>query len=55
MPKSEAVEWLKQYFQYLRQSKEWHLGLGDIKLTIGQQDQIVEIVSSILESDENRN
>jgi hypothetical protein len=47
MNKLELIQWLEKYFQYLRNSKEWHLGLGDIRLSIGQQDQIVEMIKEM--------
>lgn len=34
---------LKKYFEKLRFSESNHLGLGDIRLTIGQQEEIVEL------------
>lgn len=33
--------WLREYFRVLRFDGNNHLGLGDIRLTIGQQEEIV--------------
>jgi len=38
------MEKLKKYFEDLRNSPNHHLGLGDIRLTIGQQEEILQIV-----------
>ena len=35
---------LRKCFEQLRFDKNHHLGLGDIRLTIGQQDEICELV-----------
>ena len=32
---------LKEYFSKLRHDKKFHLGLGDIRLTIGMQEEIL--------------
>ena len=44
------LDWLEDYFFALRHNKAHHLGLGDIRLTIGQQEEILENMS---ESDES--
>lgn len=31
---------LKEYFNKLRHDKKFHLGLGDVRLTIGMQEEI---------------
>jgi hypothetical protein len=33
--------WLHDYFQAMRFNQKHHLGLGDIRLTLGQQDDLV--------------
>jgi hypothetical protein len=38
---------LRKYFEQLRFDKNHHLGLGDIRLTIGQQEEICEFSDSI--------
>lgn len=35
---------LREYFKQLRFDKNHHLGLGDIRLTIGQQEEICDLV-----------
>jgi hypothetical protein len=35
---------VKSYFEALRFSPRHHLGLGDIRLTIGQQEEILSII-----------
>ena len=35
---------LRKCFEQLRFDKNHHLGLGDIRLTIGQQEEICELV-----------
>ena len=35
---------LDQYFAALRMDARMHLGLGDIRLTLGEQDAIVELI-----------
>lgn len=37
-----AKQWLQDYFANLRFEQAHHLGLGDIRLTIGQQEEIIE-------------
>ena len=39
------IQWLERYFRDLRFSEHNHLGMGDIRLTIGQQDDIIKILS----------
>jgi len=41
-PSALRAEWLSNYFRGLRFDPSHHLGCGDIRLTIGQQDEIVE-------------
>jgi hypothetical protein len=38
------------YFHKLRFDPKHHLGLGDIRLTIAQQEEIIEIVNNIIKS-----
>jgi len=38
------------YFKELRFNENYHLGLGDIRLTIGQQKEIVDEFSKLRES-----
>lgn len=35
---------LRKYFEQLRFDKNHHLGLGDIRLTVAQQEEICELV-----------
>lgn len=35
---------LRKYFEQLRFDKNHHLGMGDIRLTIAQQEEICELV-----------
>lgn len=35
---------LQSFFMQMRFDKNHHLGLGDIRLTAGQQDEIIELV-----------
>lgn len=38
-------EWdIRKCFEQLRFDKNYHLGLGDIRLTIGQQEEICDLV-----------
>ena len=37
------MEELEKYFSKLRHNKKFHLGLGDVRLTIAMQEEIVEI------------
>lgn len=41
---------LAEYFHKLRMDEKHHLGLGDIRLTIGQQDEICTIVANFISS-----
>jgi len=42
---SMKSEWnLRKYFEQLRFDKNHHLGMGDIRLTIAQQEEICELV-----------
>lgn len=39
------TQWdIRKCFEQLRFDKDYHLGLGDIRLTIGQQEEICELV-----------
>lgn len=47
MRKEETVktEWdIRKCFEQLRFDKDHHLGMGDIRLTIGMQEEIFELV-----------
>ena len=38
-------EWdLRKFFEQMRFDKKHHLGMGDIRLTMGQQEEICELV-----------
>lgn len=37
---------IEELFKALRNNKKHHLGLGDIRLTIAQQDLILELISN---------
>ncbi len=40
------TEWdIRKYFEQLRFDKDHHLGMGDIRLTIGMQEEICELVN----------
>lgn len=41
---------LAEYFHKLRMDEKHHLGLGDIRLTIGQQDEICTMVANFISS-----
>ena len=36
------------FFEKLRKNKKYHLGLGDIRLTIAQQDEISKLYDKLL-------
>lgn len=39
------TEWdIRKYFEQLRFDKDHHLGMGDIRLTTGMQEEICELV-----------
>lgn len=40
---------IRNCFKELRMSKHNHLGLGDIRLTVAQQDEICYLVESLIE------
>jgi len=40
---------LEKCFEELRNDKNHHIGLGDIRLTIGQQEEIVKLVNEKIE------
>ena len=52
--KTATAIWLEKYFEKLRNSGEFHLGLGDVRLTLGQQEAIVDIVNTMCELDSDR-
>jgi Pyruvate/2-oxoacid:ferredoxin oxidoreductase delta subunit len=35
-------EFIKKYFEKLRHNKKFHLGLGDIRLTVAMQEEILK-------------
>ena len=37
---------IKEYFKELRFSKKNHLGLGDIRMTIGDQEYLLSLIQS---------
>lgn len=39
---------IKEYFKKLRFDNDHHLGLGDIRLTISQQEEIIELVKKLI-------
>jgi coproporphyrinogen III oxidase-like Fe-S oxidoreductase len=45
---------LEDYFKKLRFDENHHLGMGDIRLTIAQQEEIVEMVKGLLKNDHQR-
>jgi len=45
---NSIVEWLKSYFKLLRFSPAFHVGSGDIRLTIGMQEQVVDMIQDAL-------
>ncbi|MDA0768483.1 MAG: hypothetical protein O3A92_16860 [Verrucomicrobia bacterium] len=38
---ADFAAWLHDYFRVMRFDSKHHLGLGDIRLTLGQQDDLV--------------
>ena len=44
-PSGDLLSDITVYFKELRFNKNHHLGLGDIRLTIGQQEEILQIIS----------
>lgn len=42
------AEQIEIYFKQLRENENSHMGLGDIRLTIAQQDEIVEMAQGIV-------
>jgi len=44
---------LRKYFKKLRFDEKHHLGLGDIRLTIEQQDKICNLVNNKIKNKEN--
>jgi len=42
----KASKLLSEYFKLLRFDKAHHLGSGDIRLTIGQQENIIKIIEA---------
>jgi hypothetical protein len=49
--RTEGAEWLKVYFESCRFDEAYHLGLGDIRLTIADQEYIINVINSIEEDD----
>jgi hypothetical protein len=45
----KRAEGLERYFKNLRFHKDHHLGSGDIRLTIGQQEEIIKDIIEGLE------
>jgi len=43
--KSNLLSDIKEYFKELRFNPNHHLNLGDIRLTIGQQEEILQIIA----------
>ncbi len=39
---------LEKYFKKLRFDNDHHLGSGDIRLTISQQEEIIELVKKLI-------
>jgi len=50
-PFQKFVQWLEDHFSKLRFSKHHHLGLGDIRLTLGQQDAIISLAKKAIKKD----
>lgn len=38
------IEEIRDYFEKLRLDPDHHLGMGDIRLTMGQQEEILEML-----------
>lgn len=38
---------IKKYFEALRNDEKHHLGLGDIRLTLAQQEEIIEAIETL--------
>lgn len=43
----ELSKWMEQYFAELRFSDKYHLGLGDIRLTVAQQEELINKIKSM--------
>jgi len=41
------IDDIREYFRLLRFHKDFHLGLGDIRLTIAMQEEVIKIVEEI--------
>ena len=46
---------VEKYFERCRFDNKYHLGLGDIRLTIGMQEEILEIIADCDTLDANTN
>ena len=46
---AESTMILRELFRQIRLGKHNHLGLGDIRLTVAQQDEICYLVESLIE------
>ena len=44
-----ALDAVRDYFETQRFSETNHVGLGDIRLTIGQQEEVLEIIACYTE------
>jgi len=42
------MERVEQYFKNLRFDKDYHLGLGDIRITLAQQEQILSLCKHVV-------
>lgn len=46
LPIKIKSQWtIEKCFEEIRFNKDYHLGLGDIRLTIGQQEEICKLVN----------
>jgi hypothetical protein len=45
---------INDYFEQLRHDENHHLGLGDIRLTVGMQEDIIEQLSNISQERYNK-
>jgi hypothetical protein len=50
---AESTMILREMFRQIRLGKHNHLGLGDIRLTVAQQDEICYLVESLIEKSKN--
>ena len=42
--KTKTAKNIYKYFYKLRFKRNFHLGLGDIRLTLGMQDEIIQMI-----------